>query len=254
MACAQLWCGSIFLKNLLQHKTCCTYNSQPALSVWPDRRMQVVLNLHGHFDSVTSSGFALGWALDADLPLRPLAISILSDGDEVAAALANCYREDLAEAGHGAGWCAFRARLALPPNEAQQRTLVLVESVSRTVIHIPTPLKYEEDSAPAITSLSDLLASDPTLLGPLDRLQGCRPVFETYIDRRGIESFVRAAYVYMLGRPADTEGIVTYARLLRQAMLEPVDVLLALSESNEFRGRAHMLSAPNTPAFPFNPD
>jgi hypothetical protein len=212
------------------------------------------LNLSGHFDAVTSSGFAEGWAVDKDVPLQPLMIRILSDGEEVGAALANCYREGLADAGFGAGWCAFRARLSLHPKAAQQRALVLVEGGSGTVIHAPQSLKYYEDSDPVITSVPDLVASDPTVLGSLRQLHGCRPVFDSYIKRQGVEGFVRAAYVFILGRPADTEGVMTYARLIRHSMLEPLDVLLALSESDEFRSRPRMLGAPNTAAFPFNLD
>jgi hypothetical protein len=210
------------------------------------------LKLHGHFDAITSSGFAEGWAVDKDVPLRSLMVSIVSDGEEVGAALANCYREGLADAGFGAGWCAFRARLSLHPKVAQQRALALVESGSGTVIHAPQSVHYYEDSDPVITSVPELVATDPTVLGSLDRLAGCRPVFDSYIKRQGVEGFVRAAYVFMLGRPADAEGIMTYARLIRHSMLEPLDVLLALAESDEFRSRPRMLGAPNTAAFPFS--
>jgi hypothetical protein len=214
--------------------------------------VQVGLQLHGHFDAITSSGFAEGWAVDAEVPLRSLLVSIVSEGEEVGAALANCYREGLAESGFGAGWCAFRARLSLHPKLAQQRRLALVESISGAVIHEPAMLRYYEDSDPVITSVPELVASDPTVLGSLGRLAGCRPVFDSYIKRQGVEGFVRAAYVFVLGRPADAEGISTYARLIRHSMLEPLDVLLALSESDEFRSRPRMLGAPNTPAFPFS--
>jgi len=216
--------------------------------------VEIGLRLQGHFDAITSSGFAEGWAVDSDVPLQSLMVSIVSDGEQVGSAIANCYREGLADAGFGAGWCAFRARLSLHPKVAQQRKLALVESVSGAVIHAPRALHYYEDSDPVITSVPELVATDPTLLGSLDRLAGCRPFFDLYIKRQGVEGFVRAAYVFMLGRPADAEGIMTYARLIRHSMLEPLDVLLALSESDEFRSRPRMLGAPNTAAFPFSQD
>jgi hypothetical protein len=95
------------------------------------------------------------------------------------------------------------------------------------------------------------LQHDPTALGPIDRLRGCNDTLMTYIKKSGIENFVRAAYAYVLGRPADASGLATYTNMIRQSLLEPFDILRVLSDCDEFRARVRSLGAPGTPGFPF---
>ncbi len=212
------------------------------------------MSLCGHLDSITSSGFAEGWAYDTKDPLRPLHLSVLRNKAEIASTLAHHYRADLMEAGCGGGWCAFRARLAITVKQALGTPLDLIDHRTGEIIHNRVKPRFLEDSVGEFTSVEQVVANDPTLLGPLARLSGCNGVFNEFIKRRGVETFVRAAYVYILSRPADAEGISTYARLIRQSMLEPYGLLCVLADSDEFRSRIRMLGAPNTPAFPFHLD
>ena len=212
------------------------------------------MSLCGHLDSITSSGFAEGWAYDTKDPLRPLHLSVMRDGQEIASTLAHHYRTDLMEAGCGGGWCAFRARLSVPVKRALDTPLDLTDFKTGDIIHHQVKPRFLEDAVGDFTSVEQVVANDPTLLGPLVRLSGCNGVFNEFIKRRGVETFVRAAYVYILSRPADAEGINTYTRLIRQSMLEPFGLLSVLADSDEFRSRTRMLGAPNTPAFPFHLD
>ncbi len=212
------------------------------------------MNLRGHLDSVTSSGFAEGWAFNADQPLRQLLISVTRKGNEIAYGLAHLYREDLAEAGCGTGWCAFRVRLSVPVKTARAAPLNLVDRQSGVLIHTQPQPNALTDTPGDIKSVEQLVASDPTLVGPLARLGGCNPIFNQFIQRKGVEMFVRAAYVYVLSRPADADGIANYTHLLQQSAIEPIGLLALLADSDEFRARPRALGAPNSPAFPFQLD
>jgi hypothetical protein len=68
---------------------------------------------------------------------------------------------------------------------------------------------------------------------------------------RGVEAFVRAAYAYVLGRPADASGLASYGELLRKSTLTPLQLLTTLTDCDEFRSRPRLLAAPITTAFPF---
>ncbi len=212
------------------------------------------MKLKGCLDSVTSSGFAEGWAFDENRPLSSLKVSIVDDGCCIAQALANRFRDDLADVGYGAGWCAFRARLSISPTVAYTRKLVLVDQASGQVIHQPRTLTFHEDIDPPIISVPELVDSDPTLVRSLQGFRACGHAFNAFIKHKGIEAFVRAAYVFMLARPGDTDGVLNYTRLIRQSMLDPMDLLLILAESDEYRSQPRLLGAPNTAAFPFHLD
>jgi hypothetical protein len=200
---------------------------------------------------VTSSGFAEGWAYDGAAPLNTLTVSIRHGEEELGCGLAHLYRADLADAGCGTGWCAFRARISVAPAVARDWPLTLLERTTGAVLQPPRVLRFLEDADEPITSVAALVEQDPTGLGPIERLNGCNDTLLAFIKHRGVEDFVRAAYVYVLSRPADQNGIATYTNMIRQSLLEPIDLLRILSSSDEFRARLRLLSAPGTPGFPF---
>jgi hypothetical protein len=212
------------------------------------------LKLRGHLDAVSSSGFAQGWAFDEDEPLRSRVVSIVRNGREIGVALANGFRPDLADCNYGNGWCAFRARLSISPSATRGRPLLLIDRATGELLHTAQEPDFIEDSEHPIESIAKLVEMDPTLLGSIDKLRGCESTFYAFIRRRGVEAFIRAAYVFMLARPADPDGIATYTRLIRQSQIGPMDLLLILADSDEYRSRPRMLGAPNTSAFPFHLD
>jgi hypothetical protein len=209
------------------------------------------LSLRGCLDSITSSGFAEGWAYDTAAPLRSLTVSIRHGDEEVALALAHLYRADLADAGCGTGWCAFRARLTIEPQMAREAPLGLMAKESGDVLQAPRVLGLLDDSDASISSVASLIEQDPTCLGPIERLGGCTQTVASFVKRYGAEAFVQTAYVYVVGHPADKDGATAYTNLIRQSLLEPIDLLKILSNSELYRARRHMLSAPGTPEFPF---
>jgi hypothetical protein len=185
--------------------------------------------LRGWLDELTSSGFVDGWAVDTAALDRPLSISILDrDGLEIGWGLAHRYRLDLAAAAIGTGWCAFRVRVSDPPRWLRGAAMTLAERTTGTTLHHLDPVPYSERQDRAITTIGD------------------------FIKARGVNAFVRAAYVYVLGRPVDEAGLARYGGMIRKATLMAVELLAILADSEEYRARPRSLAAPNTPSFPFH--
>lgn len=207
--------------------------------------------LRGYLDVVTSSGHIEGWAYDSEDPLAAVRVRIIADDDhELGVGTAHGYREDLAAAGHAAGWCAFRIRLK---ESTGVRTfgLVVVDHEGGEVILHRQAVPYAVREETPIGSLSELLASDPTLIDSLEQLRGCNPLFERFIKTKGPAAFVGAVYVYLLGRPADGTGLNAYQTHLRSKRVSPYELLRTIADSDEYRSCPRHHWAPTAPAFPF---
>jgi hypothetical protein len=208
--------------------------------------------LRGYVDGIASSGNIEGWAFDSEAPLDPLTIALLDDkGRELAWGLAHQYRDDLAAAGRAAGWCAFRVRSALPVSRLRKLALTLVDRGSGARILRRYPVPYAEDRETALSSIPEIVASDPTMTPSIYNLKGCDEVLGRFLTQSGVDTFIRAAYVYVLGRPVDASGLASYGRAIRKNMLTPFQLLATLSDSDEFRSRPRLLAAPNSAGFPF---
>jgi hypothetical protein len=209
--------------------------------------------LHGYIDVVTSSGYVDGWAWDTDQPYYPLIVALIDHrGNEIAWGSAHRYRGDLVTAKCGVGWCAFRLRLMAMVDSILNVSLTLMNRTSNEEIYRAESIPFVEAEEAAIVSIEDVCRFDPTALDTIDQLRGCEDIFAAFIRRYGVDVFIRTAYVYVLGRPADVSGRSRYARLLRQASITPFSLLLILSESDEFRSRPRLLSPPNQSGFPFH--
>jgi hypothetical protein len=208
--------------------------------------------LKGHIDALTSNGFIRGWAFDTEAPSTPLRVMIVgSAGEVIAEGLAHHYRDDLVAAGCGIGWCEFRLRVETI-SRLRRIKLILVEALTKTPIFQTLSIEYVETPSNAITGIEALLLDDPTMARSIDQLKGCDSLFRDFILQRGVEAFVRATYVYVLGRPADFSGLRHYTRLIRSGDLKPFDLLAALADSPEFRSRPRLLGAPNSATFPLS--
>jgi hypothetical protein len=207
--------------------------------------------LQGHLDNLTSQGYIEGWACDVSAPARALEVGVHWNDTEVAWGLAHRFREDLMGAGCGLGWCAFRLRLGVSAEDIQSGPLRLLERGSGAEIFAVKQIAIIDDGEKSILTLADLAASDPTVIRGLWQLRKCEQLMMHFIRRYGVESFLDAAYAYVLGRAADPTGRVQYTRCIRQATLTPVGILEVLGDSDEFRATARQLAAPNSPGFPF---
>jgi Domain of unknown function (DUF4214) len=207
--------------------------------------------IRGHIDALTSAGYILGWAFDTEAPTTPLAVGVADRaGYVIGAGLAHLYRKDLAAAGHGYGWCAFRLR-ADSVSKIRQTALSLIEIRLRTPITHAEKVNYLQTSVEDLTNVEQLLLSDPTVVQSIEQLDGCEALFREFVLAQGAEAFVRAAYIYVLGRSVDPTGLKHYVRLMRGGALSPLRLLKALAESDEFRSRPRLLCVPNSSAFPF---
>ncbi|MGJ4952579.1 DUF4214 domain-containing protein [Bradyrhizobium sp. HKCCYLS20291] len=207
--------------------------------------------LRGHIDGLTSSGWVEGWAFDDASPLSVRAVSVFdSGGTEHATGFAHRYRPDLVAGKLGTGWHGFRLRLKSAAN-LRRATLVLVDRQARRQLHVVEKPSVVSDGAAAISSVDVLLKTDPTMIGGIDELAGCEGVFNAVIGKRGVDGFVKLAYVYVLGRAADPTGISLYGKKLRRGEISPFALLKILSDSDEFRSRPRLLTSPVAPGFPF---
>ncbi len=208
--------------------------------------------LRGHLDALMSTGFFEGWAYDTERPAVAMEVAVSTTlGREVAAGLANLYRDDLVQAKCGMGWCAFRLIATDPVAELRNERFKLVERRSETIIAFPAAIKYVESGEESPVSIADLVRTDPTCLKSVDQLEGCGAVLEMFIKTRGVDAFVRTAYVYVLGRPADPDGLAAYGNLIRKSFISPQTMIRTLASSSEFQTASRNLVAPNAAGFPF---
>ncbi|WP_203074101.1 hypothetical protein [Falsiroseomonas ponticola] len=205
-----------------------------------------------HLDAVTQHGVIEGWACDPDRPAATLAVAVLAeDGTEVAAGRAELFREDLMEAQLRYGWCAFRLRASLEPEALMAQTLRLVEAATGAVLHVQPSLPFRRADDGDCETVAAVVAEDPTMLHSIDQLAGCGDLLAAFIARQGLSAFIRAAYGYVLGRPADPVGFASYEKLMRRGALTPFGLLAILADSGEFRSRPRLLPSPVQPAFVF---
>jgi hypothetical protein len=206
----------------------------------------------GFIDAITSAGWVEGWAYDEHKPLEPLLVAVVNDNDEqVATGLANLYRKDLADANHGFGWCHFRLCVNRNVDELRRSLLKLVALDPAATICAVEHATYSEVGERVIDNVPELIRNDPTVIGSLDEIESLEEIFENFIRARGVDPFVRAAYVYVLGRSIDESGLLLYSRLIRQRRMSPFAMLRTLADSPEFGSKPRRLVAPNQPGFPF---
>jgi hypothetical protein len=208
--------------------------------------------LRGHLDIATSSGYIEGWAFDSDNVLRAVPVTARVGGEEIASGLANRYRWDLIDANCGTGWSAFRLKLSRCPANLAEQTVDLIETVSGCKLCSVTDLAIVVDQESPPTLLRDVIGSDPTMVYSIEALRGCVSVLESFLGIAGPEGFVRAAYIYILGRFADAAATAAYGTQLCDGTLAPYDLLKILYESAEFQSDPRLLAAPPDPGFAFH--
>jgi hypothetical protein len=155
------------------------------------------------------------------------------------------------EAGCGTGWCAFRFRIDPRIEGNLVGPIQLLDRRSRVVLHALEKMTTIQDTEVPINTVDALTSTDPTLISGVWQLRGCEQLLLKFIRTHGVEAFVRAAYIYVLGRDADDSGRAMYSRCIRQSTLSPVGILEVLADSEEYRSRTRQLGTPNSSTFPF---
>lgn len=206
----------------------------------------------GRLERLFSGTYVEGWASETEAPGRALAIEIRTDdGSVVAEGLANLYREDLANAPEGLGWCAFRLRLARPAAEFRRSPLALHEKGSGYRVDVVVGLPLIAGNVQDAGLGADIAGFDPFVIAQISQLRACEDLFARFVRSKSASAFVRMAYIYMLGRPADPETLALHAEMLAKGQLAPLRLLRMIAETREFRARPRELAAPNAPGFPF---
>ena len=209
--------------------------------------------IKGNIDNLTSSGFIEGWAFDDAVSSRPLAVRVLvSDGHEVACGLAHHFRQDLADVGYGFGWCAFKLRLNGSVDSVRNEPLSLCTSPDGAPFVTCANLPIVETPELLCETVDQVLEQDPTRLVSIGQLRSAERQMANFITRQGVAEFVRCAYVYVLSRQADDDGLLSYSRLLRSGAITPFGLINTLAESGEYRSRPRFLAPPNSAGFVFN--
>ncbi len=150
----------------------------------------------------------------------------------------------------GTGWCGFVLRTGLSTAELSKSTIFLAEETG-SVLAKAERLQQLQDSVTDLRSVADVIAYDPTVVRSIEQLRGCGEMFTRYIRIRGVDAFVRTAYLYTLNRPADESGLRLYAGRIRRGLHQPFEVLQILAASEEFAARQPNMMAPTESSFPF---
>jgi hypothetical protein len=121
------------------------------------------------------------------------------------------------------------------------------------VLHGPRVVTYVESHEPFFDSVGQLIEADPTVLRSTDQIEACEADLKAFAASRGVEAFVRTAYVYVLGR-VDHSRLALHKQLVGEGRLSPSAMIRLLADSAEFRSNGRRLPAPNNPDFPFRLD
>lgn len=195
----------------------------------------------------------IGWAR----PLQPgpaCEITILREGQPIATAVADIYRQDIMQQGIGHGHFGFRI-LRSAQCQAGKARFSLVERRSGTGFDGATDItlqvaRYRRDK---VLTVEDLLTPRTTWTEAevVADLQCLEP--EATWRRMGSRRFVEAAFLFVLGRPADDGGRTRYVTALETAELTAYDILRTLFGSQERARSGPPLISPLDAKYPFRP-
>lgn len=98
-------------------------------------RLKQYGRLKGFVEEATSQ-YVRGWALNEEMPRRFVELEILVNKVLVAIVNANAFREDLANAGIGAGYHAFHYRFVSPISLIQDKKIVVRRRADRAILQV----------------------------------------------------------------------------------------------------------------------
>lgn len=208
---------------------------------------------HGELDYSSAEDSFVGWAR-ATLPGPPSEVTILRNGQPIATAVADLYRLDLIALGVGHGHFGFRVLRGrdCPAGKArftltERRSGLVFDGAVDVALR---PGRYRNDR---VLKVEDLLTprrtwTEPEVVANLDCLEP-----EAQWRRLGSRGFVEAAFLFVLGRPADDGGRARYVTALDTRELTPYDILKTLFGSQERARSGPILVSPLDAKYPFRP-
>lgn len=195
----------------------------------------------------------IGWARPRD-PGPACEITILREGQPIATAVADIYRPDIMQLGIGHGHFGFRILRSMQCPAGKARfSLVERRSGGGFDGAVDITLQVARYRRDKVLTVEDLLTprttwTEPEVVGNLDCLEP-----EATWKRMGSRRFVEAAFLFVLGRPADDGGRARYTSALDTAELTAYDVLKTLFGSSERARSGPPLLSPLDAKYPFRP-
>jgi hypothetical protein len=211
--------------------------------------MTAEIQLEGAIDHFAPDMRIQGWARNIADQFAIIRVGIAADDRLVAIGKANRFRPDLFEKNVGHGWYGFALRPSRPLDWEGIGEFRLIDLDARMLIgsyRLPLPAKFN----PPRVDLRQLNLIPNEFLVDVGHLRGFAPLLEHYVAHYGSETFVDHAYCFVLGRPADDDGLRTYSRQIAGGQLRPVELLKILLDSEEARRSCRRLPSPQADEFP----
>jgi len=205
--------------------------------------------LTGHLDTLLTSGHIEGWALDREQPGALVEITTLFEGTLIARGVACRYRRDLADAGLGWGWNAFRLSLQSWPALSPAKPILDLMTGSQRLWR--GPVAWRDDVKHQYTTVQQLIAQDPTQVRNPQLLEGMREHLTKVRGTLGDDGFIRRCYLAIFGRQADLSGLAEYKMQLQTGELQAYDVVAAMMRGAEFLAGNRGVQPPTLASFPF---
>jgi GT2 family glycosyltransferase len=132
------------------------------------------IGLRGAIDAVNHSEIR-GWAQDTAHPEKPLYLELYIDGTRTAGTYANCYRDDLRQAGLGSGYHAFVFQSPLAMLDGTSHTIKISPANSDVAVppgemqfslSIPLPLRYFTEVREILSATARKIIELEKLLAP----------------------------------------------------------------------------------------
>jgi len=201
-----------------------------------------------YLDRVTSDGYIEGWARDESEP-RACILQILQNGEVIGEMVADCFRQDLLDAGIGHGHYAFYARLYdAKPGEFD---LEVAEKHLGTRISVTGPARHMipvmERSRPV--AVQELVRRRRWTANDLVRNIGCLHLSEN-ARTMGSFRFVDVTYFFLLNRWMD-EAALVHVRKLEGGETSPEEFFTEVALSEERLASSSVLPGPYDGRFPY---
>lgn len=198
----------------------------------------------GHVDGIFD-GHVCGWAWDPSDPKRKVEVQILDRGRVIARAVADLFRQDLAESKIGDGKYHFRIPVPASLITDQQRYLSVIARVSGGEELPGSPITHVGDLALEANqkhhlSIDDLLRENVEKVRNTQGADARNLIFHTAsclrdVERQyGISASLSFAYVFLLRRNIDPEAFKSRKQAIQQRITTYEEVIQGILQSDEF--------------------
>jgi hypothetical protein len=182
-------------------------------------------DIFGFVDTIDPSWRILGWAFDRNSPSRRLVVRLLEDGVVLSEAIAERYRQDVADAQYGDGSSGFMLDLPSTMFDGRVHHLSVFAGSygSQKLIGkpfelaLPARLKRRKESRQRASELLNVIGQLPrSALQEESAGSTLDDILRRLTSRFGTAVALDLLYVYLLGRHIDPNGLEEGLRLLEE--------------------------------------